>query len=300
MSVRKKISIQELRASIDNVSSVFGATDGYIFTAAPLDDSNDESISFCSDKTENAKERIKNSRAKVIICYEGLKFTREDYRDRTLILVPDPKLAFVQVLRRYFEEKVSFGISPTAVINKDASIHPNVYIGPHTCIGRCEIGEGTAIHGNVHIYSNVKIKRNVVINAGTVIGAEGIMTTWDVRFPHMGGVVIEDDVWIGSNVSIMRGMLRDTVIGQGSTIGHLCNIGHEASIGKHCFIVSQSMIGGHSLVGDFAHVSLCACVRDKIRIGTKAFVGMGAVVTKDVGDRWVVFGVPAKKVRETQ
>lgn len=187
MLPRKKVSIKQVIDSIDNVTKVLGTADWHILGASPLDDSNDQSISFCSDTTENARETVKDSRASVIVCYEGLRFNEEDYKDKTLILVPDPRLAFVQVLRRHFEEKVRFGISPTAVIDKDASIHSNVYIGPHTYIGRCEIGEGTIIHGNVHIYSNAKIGRNVVINAGTVIGAEGILTTWNVRLPHMGG-----------------------------------------------------------------------------------------------------------------
>ncbi|MCK5548101.1 MAG: hypothetical protein KAI64_03745, partial [Thermoplasmata archaeon] len=197
MSPRKKVTIKRVIDSIDDVAKVLGTADGHILGASPLDDANDLSISFCSNTTENAVEVIRDSKARVIVCYNGLRFNEEDYKDRTLILVPDPRLAFVQVLQTYFEEKVSFGISPTAVVDKDARIHPNVYIGPHTYIGRCQIGEGTIIHGNVHIYPNVRIGRNVVINAGTVIGAEGILTTWDVRLPHMGGVIIEDDVQIG-------------------------------------------------------------------------------------------------------
>jgi len=298
MSSKRRIAVKQLIGSIENVTKVLGAGDGYISSPAPLNDSNKQSLSFCSDMTENAREAIRSSKAKVVVCYDGLTFDKEDCIDKTLILTPDPRLAFVQILRSYFEEKVRYGVSPTAVVEKDAIIHPNSYIGPHTYIGRSEIGEGAVIHGNVQIYSGAKVGKNVVINASTVIGAEGIMTTWDVRSPHLGGVVIEDDVWIGSNVSIQRGMLSDTVIGQGSTIGHLCNIGHQTVIGKRCFIVSGSVIGGSCHVGDYSQVSISASIRDKIRVGEKAIVGMGSVVTKDVGDRWVVVGIPARKIRE--
>ena len=298
MATKKKIAVKQLIDSIGNVTEILGAGDGYILRPAPLNDSNKQSISFCSDTTENAREAIRSSNAKVVVCYDGLTFAEQDYKGKTLILTPDPRVEFVQILRRYFEEKVRYGISPTAVVDEEAIIHPNSYVGPHSYIGRSEIGEGAVIQGNVHVHSGVKVGRNVVINASTVIGAEGIMTTWDVRFPHVGGVVIEDDVWIGSNVSIMRGMLSDTVIGQGSTIGHLCVIGHQTIIGKHCFIVSGSVIGGSCRIGDYSQVSLCACMRDKIRVGEKAIVGMGSVVTKDVGDRWVVVGIPARKIRE--
>jgi len=298
MSSKRRIAVKQLIGSIDNVTKVLGAGDGYILSPAPLNDSNKQSISFCSDTTENARESIRSSKAKVVVCYDGLKFTEQDYKDKTLILTPDPRVAFVQLLHSYFEEKVRYGVSPTAVVEKDAIIHPNSYIGPHTYIGRCEIGEGAVIHGNVHIYPGVRVSKNVVINASTVIGTEGIATTWGVRFPHVGGVVIEDDVWIGSNVSIQKGMLSDTVIGQGSTIGNFCNIGHQTIIGKHCFIISGSVIGGSCHIGDYSKVSMNASIRDKIRIGEKAIVGMGSVVTKDIGDRWVVVGNPARKIRE--
>ena len=298
MSTRKKIAVKRVIDSIDDVTEILGAGDGYILRPSPLNDSNKQSISFCSDTTENAREAIRGTKAKVVICYDGLTFTKQDYKDKTLILTPDPRVAFVQILRSYFEEKVRYGISPTAVIDKKAIIHPNSYIGPHSYIGRSYIDEGTVIHGNVYIHSGVKVGKNIVINASTVIGSEGITTTWDVRFPHVGGVVIEDNVWIGSNVSIQKGMLSDTVIGQGSAIGHFCNIGHQTIIGKHCFIVSGSVIGGSCHIGDYSKVSMSACIRDKIRIGKKAIVGMGSVVTKDVGDRWVVIGIPARKMRE--
>ncbi len=300
MSQSKKVSIQEVCDSIDPVTGVLGTIKGYILTPSPLNDANDQSISFCSDTTDNAKERIRDSRASVIVCYDRLKFTKEDYKDKTLILVPDPRLAFVQVLRRYFEEKLSFGIHPTAVIDAEAKIHPNTYIGPHSYVGRCEIGEGTVVHGNVYIYSKVKIGRNVIINAGTVIGPEGILTTWRERIPHIGGVVIEDDVQIGSNVSIMRGILTDTTISEGTAIGHLCSIGHQTVVGKYCLIVTHSVIAGSCQIGDFSQVSMAACIREKIHIGKNAVVGMGAVVTKNVGERWIVLGVPAKKVGEVR
>jgi len=248
---------------------------------------------------------IRNSGAGVIICSGELSYKEDDYKDKTLILVSHPRLAFIQVMQRYFKEKAEFGIHPTATIDKEAKIHPNVYIGPNTYIGKCEIGENTIIHGNVYIYSKVSIGRNVVIGAGTVIGAEGLSYdrigegAWE-KFPQIGGVIIEDDVETGSNVSIMKGALVNTIIGQGTKIGHLCSIGHNVIIGKHCIIVTHSMIGGSSRIGDNSLVSLGACIRNKINIGKNAVIGMGSVVTESVDDGWVVYGAPAKRVRKVE
>jgi UDP-3-O-[3-hydroxymyristoyl] glucosamine N-acyltransferase len=305
MIKKKEITIRELCDVITMSYKALGSVDRCVTVPSSIDDANEDSISFCSKNTEDALEIIRNSKAGVIFCSSNLEFAEEDYKDRTLILVSNPKLAFTRIMQRYFAEKVQFGISATAVVDKTADIHPNVYIGPHCYIGRCEIGEGTIIYGNVYIYSNVKIGRKVIINAGTVIGAEGMEYARNEKgefekSPHIAGVIIEDSVEIGSNVSIMRGVLSNTLIGRGTKIGHLCNIGHQAIIGKHCLIGSQSMLGGSCRIGDYSRVSLDACIRDRIEVGKNALIGMGSVVTKNVGDGQVVFGVPAREHKKLQ
>jgi len=302
---KRNISLIELCDSIAESSEVLGARDRYVSIVSPIDESDRESLTFCSKNTDDGLPMIRNSRAGVIICSKELSYKEDDYKDKTLILVSHPRLAFIQVMQRYFKEKTEFGIHPTATIDKEAKIHSNVYIGPNTYIGKCEIEENTIIHGNAYIYSKTRIGRNVVIGAGTIIGAEGLSYdrmgggAWE-KFPQIGGVIIEDDVEIGSNVSIMKGALVNTLIGQGTKIGHLCSIGHNVIIGKHCIIVTQSMIGGSCRIGDNSWIGLGACIREWINIGKNTFIGMGSVVTKNVDDGWVVYGTPAKKIRKVE
>jgi UDP-3-O-[3-hydroxymyristoyl] glucosamine N-acyltransferase len=303
--VRKRISLKELCNSIIGNTRVLGPTDGYISQPSPIETANESSISFCVGKNGDALQTIRNSKARVIICSNALEFIEEDFKDKTLILVSNPRLAFIRVLSKYFQEKVKPGIDPTNVIDKEAKIHSSVFIGPHCYIGKCQIGEGTVIHGNTYIYSGTKIGKRVVINAGTVIGTEGMSFAIDedgVRefFPHLHGVVIEDDVWIGANASITRGVLTDTIIGQGTKIGAYCNIGHQTTIGKHCLIIVNTVTGGSCRIGDYTQTSLGVCIRDRVTIGSHTIIGMGAVVTKDIGDGWVAYGIPAKEIRRVQ
>jgi len=307
MEMRKiQIKIHDLLASIGDTYEVLGERDRYVSTASPIGAAESESITFCNKKAAEGLQSVQNSRAGAIICYDDLPFTDNDFKDKTLILVSNPRLAFLRILRQYFVEgERQRGIYPRAVVDEAAKIHPSVYIGPNSYIGRCEIGENTVIDGNVYIYPGVVIGRNVLIHAGAVIGAEGQGYERNERgelekFPQIGRVIIEDDVEIGSNASIMRGSMGDTVIGQGTKIGHLCTIGHRVVIGKHCLIVVHSMLGGSCRIGDYAEVWLGACIRNGVKIGKNAVVGMGAVVTKDVGDGKVVFGVPAKEQGETR
>ncbi len=301
---KKNIGVMELCEAIIEKHKILGDKDRCIFTASPIDKAYSWSVTFCSKYTNDALPVIRDSKAGVIICSDKLSYEKDDYKDRTLILASNPRLVFIQIIQKYFQSKLESGIHPTAIIDKDAKIYPNVYIGPNTCImGKCEIGNNTIIFGNVFIYPNVKIGSNVTIDAGTVIGADGFSFERNnkgelLKFPHIGGVVIEDNVEIGSNVSIDRGTMDNTVIGQGTKIDNLCHIAHNVIIGKHCIIIAQSLIGGSTKIGDYCWIAPCTCLRDGIEIGENVLTGMGSVVTKSIESNSVIYGVPAKIMRK--
>jgi len=297
---KHQVSVGDLVNSIGATCTVLGMSDRHVSTVSPIDKAGSESVAFCNKKAAEGLQMVKNSDAGVIVCSDDLQFASDDFGNKTLILVSDPRLAFIRIMQANFAERAKPGISSGAVVDGKAKIHPSVYIGPNSYIGDCEIGEGTVIHGGGYIYSGTTIGKNVLIQAGAVIGAEGQGFERNQKgecekFPQIGGVVIKDDVEIGSNASIMRGAMGNTIIGMGTKVGHLCNIGHGAIIGEHCLIISMSMIGGSTRIGDYSQISFGACVRNKIKIGKNVIVGMGAVVTKNVDDGKIVFGVPAKE-----
>lgn len=297
-----RISVNQLVKSLGMKSRVLGDPERCCLSVSRIDDTDKESVTFCNKNGEAGLQMVRDSRAAIVICPDDLDLDPGDYKAKTIILVPDPRLAMLRVMQRYFVQKPAPGISPSSVIDENARIHPTACIGPNSYIGRCEIGEHSIVHGNVFIYDDTRIGRDVVIQAGAVIGAEGQGFERNEKgelekFPQLGGVIIEDDVEVGSNASVMRGAFGATIIGRGTKIGHLCNIGHGAVIGKHCMIISKSMIGGSAQIGDGTQISFGACVRNKIRIGKNVMVGMGSVVTENIGDGKIVFGVPAKEKR---
>src|SRR5690606_230154 len=124
--------------------------------------------------------------------------------------------------------------------------------------------------------------RNVTINAGTVIGAEGFGYQRNEngefeKFPHIGGVIINDNVDVGSNTSIDRGALGNTIIGEGAKIDNLVHIAHNVKVGKHAAVIAHAMIGGSSVIGDYSWVAPNSAIRDQISIGNRVTVGLGAV-----------------------
>ncbi len=259
----------------------------------------DGALSFCKYEDERAGELIGKSRSSVIICSSLLVVSNFD--GKTLILVSRPRLAFMKVVNEFFPwRKFTSGIHPAAVVSSSAQVHPSAYIGPNCVVSDdVEIGENSVLFGQIFIYPNVKIGKRVIINAGTIIGAEGFGYMPDedgnqVQFPHIGSVIIEDDVELGANNAIDRGALGDTIIRQGTKTDNLVHIAHNVIVGRNCWITCHFATGGSVEIGDNTSIGIAAMAKNQTKIGKNAFIGMGAVVLKDVPDSSTVIGNPAR------
>jgi UDP-3-O-[3-hydroxymyristoyl] glucosamine N-acyltransferase len=111
-------------------------------------------------------------------------------------------------------------------------------------------------------------------------------------------VVIEDDVEIGANTTIDRGMLGDTVIGRGAKIDNLVQVGHNCVVGPHAVLVSQVGLSGSVQIGAGAILAGQVGVKDHVHIGAGARLGARSAVHTDIpaGETWL--GEPARPVRE--
>ena len=202
-------------------------------------------------------------------------------------------------------------VHPTALISQGVFIGENVKIGANVeilpgsvILPNVEIGENTKIFGNVTVYPFTKLGKNCRIHSGTVIGSDGFGYTFHqgqhLKIWHMGGVVIGDDVEIGSNSSVDQGTFSPTLIGSGTRIDNLVQVAHNCKIGKGCVLCGQVGLAGSVTFEDFVVVG------GKAAIGPDAHIGMGSQIGGMAGVMegaiWPagskIAGFPARDVRE--
>ncbi len=239
-----------------------------------------------------------------------------------LLRVKNPRFAFARALELFYVKPYQAeGISPQAFIGKNVSIGADPSIGPFAvvCDGArigdrvtlrpgvyvgegASIGDDSIVNPSVTVGAKIVIGKRVIIHAGTVIGSDGFGFVTDAgrhhKIPQVGGVVIEDDVEIGSNSSIDRATLGNTVIKQGTKIDNQVQIAHNVSIGEHCLLAAQVGVAGSSTLGNYVVFGGQAGVADHTTIGDRSMVGGGTAVTRDIAADQVMAGVNAMPLRD--
>jgi UDP-3-O-[3-hydroxymyristoyl] glucosamine N-acyltransferase len=239
-----------------------------------------------------------------------------------VIRVPNAYYAFAQLMHLFFDiPSPPRGISRRAAVDKKArlgrqvSIGPFVYVGKDAVIGDgvilypgvyvgngVVIGDGSLIYPHVTLREGTRIGRSVIIHGGSVLGSDGFGFVYHEgehhKIPQLGGVVIEDEVEIGANVTIDRGTLGDTIVRKGTKIDNLVQIGHNVVVGEHSILVAQAGISGSVEIGNRVTLAGQAGVAGHLRIGERVRVGAKAGITKDVPPGETVSGFPAIPHRE--
>jgi len=195
-------------------------------------------------------------------------------------------------------------IGPGAVIGDGASIGARSRIGAGVSIGAgTTIGADCLIHPNVSIYAHSVLGDRVIVHAGAVIGGDGFGYVFargaHQKIPHVGRAVLESDVEIGSNTTIDRGSVGDTVIGAGTKIDNLVQVGHNVRMGRSCLVMSQVGISGSTRIGDGVIIAGQAGLAGHLTIGAGARIAGQAGVFGDVpaGETWS--GYPARPHRDS-
>jgi UDP-3-O-[3-hydroxymyristoyl] glucosamine N-acyltransferase len=211
---------------------------------------------------------------------------------------------------------VSSGVHPTALVDEGAQVDPSAEVGPFALIGagaevgaRCRIGPYVAIGSGVVLgpecrigahasLSHAVLGARVYVYPGARIGQEGFsFASTEAGFlsiPHLGRVVLEDDVEVGANTTIDRGSTGDTVIGAGSRLDNLVQIAHNVRLGRCCVVVAQVGIAGSTVLEDFVQVGGQAALAGHLRIRKGARIGAQAGVMSDVPSGAVLLGSPAQ------
>ena len=226
-------------------------------------------------------------------------------RENSLSVAENPRLAFARMLGRLFphlELAVPAGIDPSARVDPTARIGRDVTIGAFCFVGQdVEVGDGTVLQPGVVVHSRTVIGRNCIIGSHAVLGQRGFgfVRAEDgslVHFPQVGRVVLEDDVEVKSCTVVDRPGLGETRILRGSKVDNLCQVGHGARVGPHAVVAACAELGASVVLGEGAWMGPDACSIENVSIGKGAFVGVGAVVLRDVPDGAVVAGSPAEPI----
>jgi UDP-3-O-[3-hydroxymyristoyl] glucosamine N-acyltransferase len=272
---------------------------------AAISDAQPGEITFCGATVKDPGKVLSETHASLLIMDKNISVDKDtlSYSGfQAIILSDNARLDFIQVVERFFEKKISKVVHPSAITAPSAIIGPDVNIGPFCTIGEnVEIGQGTIIHAGVHIYDHVKIGRNVIIHSGCVIGSDGFgfERTHDnkiKKFPHLGSVIIEDEVELQACCHVSKGTLGSTVIKKGTKCDSGCHIAHNVQIGHYCLITAHTMIAGGVKIGDYVWIGASSAVMDRITIGSNVTIGLASVVTKDIPDDVTVMGSPAREV----
>ena len=193
-------------------------------------------------------------------------------------------------------------IDDTVLIGKNVKIGSNSIIGSNTIIEHdVQIGKNCVIGANV-ILRNVLIGKEVVVQDGSKIGVKGFgfipSKGKNFRFPHIGRVLINDNVEIGANCTIDRGSIGDTVIGKNTFLDNLVHIAHNVKIGENCMIAGQVGFAGSTSVGNNVSIGGQAGVSGHLKIGNNVRIGGGSGVVKNIPDGTTVMGYPAVPLKE--
>lgn len=214
---------------------------------------------------------------------------------KAILVLDNPFSAYDELIAEYRPYKpIDQLIHPSARIHPTAVIEPGVIIGANS-----EVGADTFIEANVVIRDHCKIGDRVIIQSGSTIGTDafyfhkepGTLKKWTSG----GRVIIEDDVYVGSNCTINKGVSGDTIIGKGTKIDCLVHIGHGAVVGKNCIVAAQVGISGKAIIGDNCHILGQAGIAPSLKVGDGVTIHPKAGVGKDLEEGKRYFGYPAQE-----
>ena len=263
------------------------------------------------------KSLVSKSNASVILLPKS--YDESPRENQVFFKVEEPSAGLAHLckfLENEFLPSRKIEIHSTAFIDQGAKIGKNVsigafsFIGKGVCIGdnttigtHCHIGDLSAVGDDCTLFSAVKLLSNceigsrVILNAGVVIGSEcyGFETVKGrhEKIPHLGKVIVEDDVEIGSNTCIDRARFEETRIGSGTKIDNLVQIGHNVRMGKNCLIVAQVGIAGSVEFEDGVVVGGQAGFAGHLTVGKGSKIAGQAGITKDVPPGAFLKGNPA-------
>ncbi len=312
-----KINLNEIAELIEG--KIVGNADLTISKLSNIQDAEEGDLSFLYMKYYS--HYLEATKASVVLIPPDF----EKLNNRlTYIEVEKPNLAFQKIIKKYFNPEFNLeGIDKSASISLRSELDENVALGKNVVVSdSCKIGAGTKIYHNtvvmencsigknvlifpnVTLRENTKIENNVIIHSGTVVGSDGFGYSPNSdgtynKIPQIGNVVIEDDVEIGSNVSIDRAAVGSTIIHKGVKLDNLVQIAHNVKVGENTVMSAQTGISGSAVIGKNCIFAGQVGSVGHIEIVDNVIVGAQSGISKGIKKAGTYFGSPAKELQTT-
>ncbi|TAL61272.1 MAG: UDP-3-O-(3-hydroxymyristoyl)glucosamine N-acyltransferase [Bacteroidetes bacterium] len=300
---------------------VEGNPDTVVNSLSKIEDGRPGSLAFMSNPVY--EQYVYSTDASVVIVNKDFKPEKSLKKTCTLIRVDDARVAFGKLLEMRQQTKNNkSGIEQPSFISKTASLGKEVYVGAFAYVGEnvklgnnvklfpgvfvgdnAVIGDNTILYAGVKVYHECVIGKNCTLHAGVVVGSDGFgfapNNDSNFKMQHLGNVILENNVEIGSNTTIDRATLGSTIIRKGAKLDNLIQIGHNAEIGENTIIVSQTGVAGSTKVGKNCIIGGQVGIVGHITIadGTKiaAQSGIGNTISEE---NTTVQGSPAFSIGE--
>ena len=279
---------------------LIGDSNILINSVASLESAHQNSISFFNNT--RYLDLLKTTKAAVVIVNkESLSF-----RSGVSIVIDNPYLYFAKVSQLLNPSKpLKKEVHKSAIIHPSCKLGQDIYIGPNVVIDEnvsiddgvvihagsmieadSVIGKASVIHPHVVIKANTVIGKNCTLYAGCVIGSDGFGYAKDdskwLAIPQIGRVILGDNVDIGSNSTIDRGALDDTIISSGVKIDNLVQIGHNCMIGENTIIAGCVGIAGSAKIGKNCAIGGAAMILGHLSITDDVTISPGSMITRSI------------------
>jgi len=290
--------------------------DQNIIDIKDLKNSNSNEITFFHSK----KYKVAANNTKASFCITTKSLENELPKDCIPIIVDNVLVSTSMVTAKFYPDSISDDFDETVEeinstkFSDKVKFGKNVLLGKNISIGlNCTIGHNTIIEKNVSIGNNCSIgsnaiirntviKNNVKILDNCVIGKHGFgffpNQNKNLRYPHIGIVIIKDNCEIGCGSTIDRGSMSNTTIGKNTYLDNQIHIAHNVRIGENSIIAGQVGIAGSSVIGNNVKIGGQAGISGHLKIGNNVDIAGGSGVIKDIPDNSKVMGYPAKNIRE--
>lgn len=301
----KSVTLEELARHIGG--EVAGDGGRVISGVAPIESAQPGDISFVSNPAY--LKYVDSCCASALIVSPGMSVSF-----RPLLLAENPYYLFAKAVEFFHQDRgrvVPSGIDPRAFLDPTSEVEEEVtimagavveagaFVGRGTMLypgtyvrERSRVGEGCVIHPRVTIEADCLLGARVILHSGTTVG--NLVRPSSDEALVVPGVEVGDDVELGSNVIVNRGLREPTRLGSGTKMDNLVQIGSEVQIGHCCLIVAQTALGDGCILEDGVTVAGQVTVEPGLRIGKQAVVAARSLVTRNLAGGRVYSGIPAR------